>query len=621
MDHKNNQLNQKTTYSSTTAMTRKNILYLFCIPALVCLLYYPTLSYDYVYWDDDIYILNNDQIKQSPTLSNILSLFQVTDGPAYKPTMYTLWTFVHYFGGLNAFYYHIVSITFYSINIIAVFFFTRELLRCLYFPFSICASYAAFVIALLFLTHPLHVETVAWVVDLKDLLAGTCYFSAGLFYILYRKKSCIKYYLVSILFFLIGLLSKINVATLPVMLIFLDLMVFNISYKQPKAFLGILPFLGLGSGIMLNSVFFVEPSVASHTVLFKTKFLSSMVLVKDYLELLFFPLPSRLCHGYSNKYIEAMGDPQAIVSVIMLLILVVLSIFYLKKLKIMTIAVFWFLLNLAPTSNIVQIGIMKADRYVYLSSFGWAIFVFFIIFSAAKKISKKRPAINYKLTCNVCFLILALLLSGLSRERMEVWKDDISLWEDGFQKSKAITVLNGLAETYFRHNRVDEAINLYKDKYQATGDIRLYQGLANLLFKVGKEMEGKEVCFEALKLWPDDFGMNFQLGIYYSQKKEFVKAQTFLNTAIKSNSIALGPHVVLAQIHMEKGEIKKAMETYLALIERKPYPDALNNLGVIYMKVGNYKNAISCFTLALQNKQDPSIKLNLEKARQQAGTL
>ena len=225
---------------------------LFIIILISFIAYAPALQNGFV-WDDDDYVRNNLLI-QSIDLKEIFSQSLMGN---YHPLTILVYSFEYHFFGLKESGYHAINLIFHFLNIILVFY--AVYLLCEKFPVALVAS-------LLFGIHPIHVESVAWVSELKDLLYTFFFLSAYIYYLKYLKDRQKIFYFYSLLFLLLSLLSKAMAASFPLVLILTDY--FKGNKINTKTLLEKIPFFALSLILGVVAVYAQKETGATDITVF-----------------------------------------------------------------------------------------------------------------------------------------------------------------------------------------------------------------------------------------------------------------------------------------------------------------------------------------------------------------
>ena len=219
-----------------SSKNRSLIIYLIFTAVVTCIVYLPSLNNDFVTWDDNIYVYNNEMIR-NVNLRLIQWAFASFEASNWHPLTWLSHAFDYALWKLNPIGHHLTSILLHSINALLVTLLTVRLIETLNREkkqsFSLTSEQKVIVgltTGLLFGIHPLHVESVAWVSERKDVLSTLFFLLSILFYLRYSSRTTgkgpflflNKHYRASFISFVLGLLSKPMIVTLPLILLLLD---------------------------------------------------------------------------------------------------------------------------------------------------------------------------------------------------------------------------------------------------------------------------------------------------------------------------------------------------------------------------------------------------------------
>ena len=196
--------------------------------------FYPTLGNDFVNWDDVVYIMNNDMIKVL-SIENLRKMFSSFFMGNYHPLTILSFALDYSVVKISAQVYHLHNLLLHLVNAVLVYFVTWHLFR--------KNNLAAFIVSVLFAVHPMHVESVAWVSERKDLLYTMYFLLAMLVYVYYNQTRKSRYFYYTLAFFVLSLLAKAQAVTLPVVLLLIDY--FMERKPDIKMFLEKVPFFAL----------------------------------------------------------------------------------------------------------------------------------------------------------------------------------------------------------------------------------------------------------------------------------------------------------------------------------------------------------------------------------------
>jgi len=392
---------------------------------LIVLVTYATLKNvlwnGFVNYDDNVYIYENESINDLSG-SSLISFFTGNVGQHPPLTMVTL-AIMHYFFGLEPMPYHALSLVLHLLNSVLVFILVFRLSK---------SNLASLVAGMLFGIHPLHVESVAWATELKDVLYAFFFLLAWISYLVYKSRERgISFYILALFFFILSCFSKGMAVVLPLVLLVSDYYQDNRLLR--KDWLNKVPFflIALTWGILT----FITQSALGATSgsdafgfaerLFVVCYGVCWYLIKAVLPLelsAFYPFP-----------VERGGSlPLIIYLSPVLLAALAAGIYYSGRLRKILVAGFLlFLVNLVLVLQLIPVGMaITADRYFYLSSIG----LFFILGMGAQSVLD----INRKLrTVTLVLLVFAFTaFAVLSNRQVSIWESSITLWNQVLMEAK-----------------------------------------------------------------------------------------------------------------------------------------------------------------------------------------
>lgn len=427
------------------------------LAALVTLLaYLPSLANDFVNWDDQMYVYLNPNIRDFD-LEFLKWAFRTDMLNAYwHPLTMISYAIDYQVLGLNPFQYHLTNAIFHALNTLLVFYLGAALYRAVR-PgavearvFNAGAVAAGFVSALLFGLHPLHVESVAWISERKDVLYAFFFLLSVLSYLRYARPLSERkalYYSLSLFFFVLSVMSKPMAVTLPLMLLILDwhpLARFSSSSRAELlrvAVLEKLPFFGvsLASGLLTVFSMYGHENVTTGLSLF----VRAVVSVRGYMFYIykmFVPFDLAPVYPYPQKVL--LFEFNTIVPAAAFIIICVFCLLTLRRRKVFTAAWLSYLVMLLPVIGIIQNGHQSAaDRYTYLPLLGF----FFIAGFGAARLAERAGG-YLRVVAAAAVLLVFAGLSYLTVKQEAVWAGPVSLW------SRQIEVFPGQPWTahYFR---------------------------------------------------------------------------------------------------------------------------------------------------------------------------
>ncbi len=397
--------------------------------ALLLLLYGQTHSFDYIYFDDNVYVLDNPDVRAGLTMDGVRWAFTSFYASNWHPLTWLSHMLDVSLFGIDPGWAHLHNGMLHGVNSLLVY---GILLK-------ISGSWwKAYILSLVFLVHPLHVESVAWIAERKDLLCAFFFLLGLLLYDSYRARPGKLRYAGILATYSLALLAKPMAVTFPIVLLILDLFVYRryfqvhtksgskptINYRD--AIVEKLPLLGLA--IAMSAVTIAAQhaggAVAALDVhpfssRWKTATAAYVIYLKQFL------LPVDLVPFYPISESTSLIDfafPGLI-----LLVLVILSIFCIPTLPLVAAGLCWYLVTLLPVIGLVQVGSQShADRYMYLPSVGILIACIYLIPPSRLFPSAGLSPSSTKKRLQLSNVLAAFIIAYLTM--ISYWQ--ISYWEN-----------------------------------------------------------------------------------------------------------------------------------------------------------------------------------------------
>ncbi|HEY2385976.1 MAG TPA: tetratricopeptide repeat protein [Candidatus Binatia bacterium] len=529
------------------------------LAAVVVAAYAPALRGQFLEWDDNIYVLRNPYVR-GLSWANVRWAFTTFHTGNWIPLTWlshaldgTLW-------GLNPVGHHATALLLHVANTVLVFVVWRALTGALWRSAAVAA---------LFGLHPLHVESVAWIAERKDLLSALCWLGALGAYVAYARRPSASRYAVVMLAFAAGLLAKPMGVTLPLVLLLLDW--WPLGRWSRGAIVEKAPFAALAAVAATVAVAAqrAEGGIRDRSLVpIGARLANAVVSYVRYLELAVWP--ARLSPWYSHPALE--GEPLSpgvvVASAAFVVGVTVYAIAGARRRPHIAVGWAWYVVTLLPVIGIVQVGGQAmADRYTYLPLLGIFTAVVWEIgaFSWWQSTSARRAGA-------VGFSAVLALLAVLTWRQTQVWHDSTTLWTTTLVRNpRAAIAYYALAGIDAREGRVDRAITRYRRALKLRPDyVSARRELARLL--VGR-------------------------GQYAAAAAQYRKALATHESAMDHNDLA---NVLLSQERTEaaRRHLERARVLDPDLVE------ARNNLGIVLANEGRLAEAEAEFRAALRARPD-----------------
>ncbi len=525
--------------------------------ALVTLaVFLPVGSFSFVNYDDDDYVTNNPPVRQGLTAAGVRWAFTAFHAGNWHPlTWISHMTDCELFR-LNAGAHHLVNVLFHAANAALLFALLWRLTQKLW-P---CALVAA-----LFAWHPLHVESVAWISERKDVLSTFFALLALLSYAKFAKENSRRDYWLAFLFFGLGLLAKPMLVTLPCVMLLLDfwpLQRFSLSNFKRRFISEKIPFFALT--ITSCVVTFLaqkngEAVVSLAKVSLRYRLENAPVAVVGYLQKIFWP--ADLCANYSMP--EKISALTVAASVAVLLLISVIAWRWRNSRPYFITGWLWFLGTLVPVIGLVQVGGQAmADRYTYIPSIGFFITLVYLAHELAQRVQLPKT-----IAIGLAGLIsIACILA--TENQMQFWRDGEAL----FRQAVAVNPHNDVAlidlgVALNAHGKFDEALLAYRQAEKVDPSrYQLHNNLGNVLDLLGRRTESLAEYREAIRRQPDRAFLHNSAGNELAALGQLEEALSEFSLAEKLDTNSAAPHVGTAKIMFKLGRDADGVEEFRAAL-------------------------------------------------------
>ena len=549
--------------SGSIETNKRPLIPLLIILAVTLVCYLPARTNEFVNWDDFGYVVDNTLIREF-SFKNLQTIFTTLQQQGnYHPLTMLTYNIEYQFFGQDPHGYHVMNIILHLINTGLVFWLLHLLSGRIDVPF---------IVGLLFGIHTLHVESVAWVSELKDLLYALFYFGSLICYLKYIKQGeSKKLYVTALLLFVLSVLSKAMAVSLTAVLLLID---YFMGRKFDKRVLAEkVPFAAVSLSFGVIALFAQQAARAIHgntqySLLERVVFACYGFVT--YLWKLI--IPTKLSAFY--PYPERIGGslPMSIWIYPLIVVAIVAMTFYtIRYSRKVFFGMAFFFITIALVLQLLQVGgAVMADRYTYIPSIG----LFYIIAEGYRRVTEKgaaSPSMG-KLVI-VGFAGYMVWLSVLTWERAGIWHDSFSLWTDTVAKYDRIPfAFTNRGYAYYKIGKYDEAIADYNKTLQLDAtDAGTYHNRGVAYYHSGKN-----------ELALADFNKAFELKLD--------------NSEVYNNRGA---------VYAAMGRSDAAIADFTRAIELSPdYAEAYNNRGTEYAKARMLEAALTDFNKAIELKPD-----------------
>lgn len=554
----------------TTRFKQRQVLFIISIALVAATLaaYEPVRKNGFVDLDDGVYITKNHNVNEGITLQSVIWAFTKFHSCNWHPLTWLSHAMDCEIYGLNPLGHHITNVLIHIANCLLLFWVLRKMTG--------ATGPSAFV-AGVFALHPVHVESVAWAAERKDVLSGLFWMLTMLAYVRYVERPNFKRYALVLLAFAMGLISKPMVITLPFVLLLLDYWPLNRLNKSG----GLKPTLQMGRPLTEKLPLFVLSAISGVVTLLAQHSGGAVITLESmpisyriantftsyirYIGKTFWP--SRLAALYP-QHLGDLPETEVITCVLLFILLTILSIRIGRRKRYIAVGWLWFVGTLVPVIGLVQVGLQAiADRYMYIPMIGLLIIV---AWAGKEVVGDNRRRQAAAAVSAVIVLFIALILT---RIQAGYWQNNLTL----FGHTVSVTEANPFAETDY----------------------------GSALYKAGHIDEGLAHINKAVRINPDFSAARDALGMVLMEQGKLNEAVACFNEVIRRDKTWKEGYINLGTAMSKQGKYDEAIKYINKAIELDPEcPDARNNLGKVFLKQGKLNEAIVCFKEILQTSTD-----------------
>jgi protein O-mannosyl-transferase len=618
-------------------------LSLIIIAALVAIVtfivFLPALQNKFITWDDDIFVYENPHIR---SLNPQFFQWAFTNRQyQWSPLRWISHAVDYKIWGLNATGHHLSSIILHSLNAFLVVILVVKLLEMIkrkMIPslaaeeganFRRKALIAGAITGLLFSIHPLRVESVVWASARKDVLFAFFFLLSLISYLHYYKFSDNRrkkhlYYLLTLVFFIMSVMSKAAAVTLPFVLVLLDFYPLErVNFRSVlgdwrRLFVEKLPFLAIGGAVAWMNIGLHEGMgviVPIGAISYMDRVLLAIKNFAFYLMKMIWPFHLTLVYG--EAYNVSFSTFEAIGLVFFLAAATALCIFlWYRGKKLWLVVWMYYIVMLLPVSVIKIYSFSFAhDRYTYMPSIGPFLVIGLTTATIYEKVSNaKQWRLIFKMVSVAVAIATLISISYITIQQIGLWKNSIVFWNYVIEKAPGRVPIahNNLGNAYLSVGLFDKAIEQYQTALSLNPNYtRAHNNLGNAYQYKGLFDKAIEQYQKALSLKPDYIEAYINLGVMYQSKGLFDKAIEQYQTALSLKPDHAEAHYNLGLAYQSKDLFDKAIEQYQTALSLKPdFAEAHKNLGISYIRKGLKNEAIREFKTALK------ISPNLTDVRQ-----
>jgi tetratricopeptide (TPR) repeat protein len=554
---------------------------------LALIVFSPVFTADFVNWDDDYYVIKNTTIQSAGNLGKILK--EPVQGNFHPATMLSL-AIDYWISDGKPQWFHAVNVFLHLVNIVLVFFF--------FYLFAGKKIWIAAVTALLFAIHPLHVESVAWISERKDLLYSAFFLGGLLLYLKYLKKNSLAVLSGVFILFLFSLLSKPAAVVFPLALLAIDFY-FN-RLKQRRTYMEKIPFfvLSLVFGIITLQVQKAYGAYSDEGIYpLSSRFFFGNYGIMMYLVKTVFPF--RLCAFYPFPAVNVNLPFVYYLSFPFTLALIMLFAFSVKRYKEIAFALLFYGINLILVLQFFAVGnAVIADRYTYIPLLG----PFFLAgFYVQRYMDGKKGRIP--LVFGILLAVVVLSLVIISRKQASSWKDGGTLWDQAIKVAPSSKAYANRGVIHKKEGDTRKALEMFSQAVSMDDNqTDALVNRANIYYSQQKYMSAIADYSRCIAVEPDNEKAYANRGAAYLAIGLTDSALIDLNRAIELDPESRNGYKNRGMLYLMTNRYPEAISNYTKHLSIVPDEDGetWNKIGYAFHQLGDYPKAIEAFSRAIR---------------------
>jgi tetratricopeptide (TPR) repeat protein len=622
-------------------LTRTCWYVLLTLVALTWAVYGQTVRHEFVNFDDDLYVYNNPIVTRGLSIDSISDAFTRGQARNWHPLTTITHMADYQLYGLKTGGHHFTNALLHTIAVILLFFVFRQMTG---------AIWRSAFVAALFAIHPLHVESVAWVAERKDVLSGVLCMLTLLAYVHYTRAPSIWRYLVVIFLFVLGLMSKPMLVTLPFLLLLLDYWPlcrlegarltkehtgdpsWHSRTCSTRAIVAEkLPLLILSAGACALTFALQKRATGAIPPLpFLWRVENAFTSYVIYVYKTIWPACLAVFYPHPNNSLPIW---EVIFAVAFLLAISATVIVFRRKRPYLFTGWFWYVCMLIPVIGLIQVGEQGyADRYMYLPSIGLFLIAVWLgadLLAIGK--SRSWPAVAIG-------VIVVVAMTWTAFIQTSYWRNSETLWTHAL----AVTSDNDFAHNNLGYlcvdrDDLDRAISHFEaaaqirsgkpDPHYSVGSAFVQMNLADALSRKGQSDQAMIHYEQAIKLQPNYADAYYNRGNVLLTKGHIAEAIADLETALQIQPDDADAHTCLGNALLRQGAVSQAIAQYEKAVILAPQdPHSRNNLAWVLatssdssIRGGARAVELAQQAVQLSGGRDPQFRRTLAAAYAESG--
>lgn len=535
------------------------------LAVLTLMVYFQVHDFEFVNFDDRETIIGNTHIQNGLTLAGLAWAFTTAYAANWFPVTWISHMIDFQLFGLDSGWQHLTNVAIHIASVLLLFALMRRMTGKMWE-----SAFVSFVFAL----HPLHVESVAWVTERKDVLSAFFWFLTTWFYVDYVEKPRLSRYLLSLGAFSLGLMSKQMLVTLPFVLLLLDywplrrakttLIAQIVREKVPYIALS-----AVASWIAFKVQHQAGAVLSTDAIPFVTRAANALISYVAYLVQFFWPSGLAMFYPYppSLPLWQIAGSA---------LILILISVLALRR-PYLTVGWLWYLGTLVPVIGLVQVGLQaRADRYTYIPMVGISIMLAW----GVSELIERFPRMSFNL--RAASAVVCVVWLALTWIQVQYWRNSVTLFEHAIASTDNNYIAHlDLGAVLAEQGRTNDALrHLYASVEEKPEHNDAHDTLGAVLGRMGRTDEAADQFRQAIRIQPNDSEAYCNLGNVLLAQSKFADASVEFRQALRVQPDFTTAHFGLGAALLNLGQTDDAIAQFSETLRldpsMAPARDALN---------------------------------------------
>lgn len=583
----------------STLFTRRELIICLFLVIATFSVYWQVQNHEFINYDDELYVTENCHVRTGLTRENIFWAFVSTSAANWHPLTWLSHMLDCEIYWLNPSGHHWTSLEFHIANTLLLFLILRWMTGTLW---------QSALVAALFALHPLHVESVAWIAERKDVLSTFFWMLTIGAYIRYVKHPALNRYVLVIFVFILGLMSKPMLVTLPFALFLLDFWplgrlrpgkdargrVYGLVREKIPLFM-----LSAVSSVVTLLMQGSAGAIQSFEILpLKVRVVNALGSYAGYIIKMLWPHHLAVFYPHTGM----LPAWQIAGSVILLVFISILVACMRQKRPWLIVGWLWYLGTLVPVIGLVQMGSQAmADRYTYVPLIGPFIM---IAWGLSDLMAQYRCRRTVLIASSVAVFSILMVCTWFQVRR---WQNSVTLFEHTIRvTTNNSTAHNNLGVAFARRGRFEEAIAQYGEALRIKPDYaNAHNNLGIVLSCQEKFEEAISHYTRAIQIRPEYAEAHNNLGVAFTRTGKLKEAIDHFHETLKLDPFFVKTYNNLGNVLSCQEKFEEAIGHYTKAIQMRPaYAETHNNLGVALTRIEKPEEAIAHFKEALRLRPD-----------------